>query len=159
VPEGSEGNQQSPDFLEEGINKLVKDYYQILGVKRDASPEDIKKAFRRLALRYHPDRNPGGTREAEDRFKEINEAYEVLGNEQKRHQYDYLASYRRSQTEKVRVNMVFSDSLDNFTYRNLEELLRILVALNFDVSELFMEQHKACGKFRGGRQCWRGYWR
>ena len=157
MPEGSEGNQQSPDFLEEGINKLVKDYYQILGVSTDASPEDIKKAFRRLALRYHPDRNPGNTEEAEGRFKEINEAYEVLGDEQKRHQYDYLTSYRRSQTEKVRVNMVFSDSLDNFTYRNLEELSRILAVLNFDSGELFMEQRKGCRRFRWGHQCWRGY--
>jgi curved DNA-binding protein CbpA len=135
----------------------MKDYYEILGIRRDASPQDIKKAFRRLALRYHPDRNPGNTREAEGRFKEINEAYEVLGNEQKRRQYDYLTSYRRSQTE--RVNMVFRDSLDDFTYHSLEELLRMLTALDFDIGELFIEQRKACGKFRRGRQCWRQHWR
>jgi curved DNA-binding protein CbpA len=137
----------------------VKDYYRILGVERDAGPENIRKAFRRLALRHHPDRNPGNPKEAEDRFKEINEGYEVLGNEQKRHQYDYLASCGRSHTEKVRMNTVFSDSLDNFACRDLEELLRVLVALNFGGSELLMERRKGCGKFRGGRQCWRGYWR
>ena len=135
----------------------AKDYYQILGVGRDASPEDIKKAFRQLALRYHPDRNPGNTKEAEGRFKEINEAYEVLGNEQKRHQYDYLTSHRRSQTERVGMNTFFTRSFDDFTYNSLDELLRILVALNVDVSELFVEQRRACGKFRRGRQCWRRY--
>lgn len=137
----------------------MKDYYQILGVSTDASPEDTKKAFRRLALRYHPDRNPENAKEAEARFKEINEAYEVLGNEQKRREYDYLTGHRRGQIEKVRVNTVFRDSLDDFTYYSLEELLRILAALNFDGSELFMEQRKGCRKFRRGHQCWRGYWR
>ena len=62
----------------------LKDYYRILGVNKDASAQDIKKAFRQLALRYHPDRNPGDVKEAEEKFKEINEAYEVLGDEQKK---------------------------------------------------------------------------
>jgi molecular chaperone DnaJ len=137
----------------------VKDYYQILGVGGDASPEDIKKAFRQLALRYHPDRNPGNTREAEERFKEINEAYEVLGNEQKRRQYDYLTSRRRGQTEGMGMNTAFRGSFGDFAYDSLEELLRILAALNFDVSELFMEQRKGCRKFHQGHQCWRQYWR
>jgi curved DNA-binding protein len=69
-----------------------KDYYQILNVSQDASAQDIKKAFRRLALQYHPDRNPGNVRKAGEKFKGINEAYEVLGDEQKRRQYDRLAS-------------------------------------------------------------------
>jgi molecular chaperone DnaJ len=85
VPEGGKGNRQSPDFPEEEINRPVKDYSRILGAKGDASAEDIKKAFRGLALRYHPDRNPANAKEAEDRFEEINKAYEVPGNEQKRH--------------------------------------------------------------------------
>ena len=55
----------------------LKDYYQILNVSQDASAEDIKKAFRRLALQYHPDHNPENIKEAEAQFKEINEAYEV----------------------------------------------------------------------------------
>lgn len=65
----------------------TKDYYEILGVKRDASQEDIKKAFRRLARKYHPDLNPGN-KDAEKRFKEINEAYDVLGDQKKREEYD-----------------------------------------------------------------------
>ncbi len=65
----------------------MKDYYAILGVSRDADQEQIKKAYRRLARRYHPDMS-GGDSESEARFKEINEAYEVLGNAEKRRRYD-----------------------------------------------------------------------
>ncbi|MCS7189327.1 MAG: J domain-containing protein, partial [Bacteroidia bacterium] len=64
-----------------------KDYYAILGVSRDADIEAIKQSYRRLALQYHPDRNPGN-KEAEERFKEISEAYEVLSDPQKRREYD-----------------------------------------------------------------------
>ena len=64
-----------------------RDYYEVLGVSRDASKEEIKKAYRKLALRYHPDKNPGD-KSAEDKFKEAAEAYEVLSNDQKRARYD-----------------------------------------------------------------------
>jgi len=64
-----------------------KDYYNILGVKRDASEQEIKRAYRRLARKYHPDVNPGD-KSAEDRFKKINEAYEVLSDKEKRQKYD-----------------------------------------------------------------------
>jgi curved DNA-binding protein CbpA len=65
------------------MSMSLKDYYRILGVNEDAGIQDIKKAFRQPALRYHPNRNPGDVKEAEEEFKEINEAYEVLGDEQK----------------------------------------------------------------------------
>ncbi len=68
-----------------------KDYYQVLGVERSAGPEDIRKAYRKLAMQYHPDRNPGN-KQAEDRFKEINEAYQVLSDPDKRARYDQLGS-------------------------------------------------------------------
>jgi len=68
-----------------------KDYYQTLGVKRDADAKEIKRAFRRLARQHHPDVNPGN-KAAEERFKEINEAYEVLSDADKRRKYDQLGS-------------------------------------------------------------------
>jgi DnaJ-class molecular chaperone len=66
----------------------MKDYYKILGVPENASQAEIKKAFRKLAFQHHPDTNPGREQEAAERFKEINEAYGVLGDENKRRQYD-----------------------------------------------------------------------
>lgn len=66
-----------------------KDYYKVLGVSRDATQDEIKKAFRKLAVKYHPDKNPGN-KEAEARFKEITEAQEVLGDPEKRRRYDQL---------------------------------------------------------------------
>lgn len=70
-----------------GSVTVAKDYYAVLGVPRGASETEIKKAYRQLALRYHPDKNPGN-KEAENKFKEISEAYTVLSNPQKRMQYD-----------------------------------------------------------------------
>lgn len=67
-----------------------KDYYEILGVKRDATDAEIKSAYRKLARKYHPDVNK--TKEAEGKFKDINEAYEVLGDKQKRQRYDSLGA-------------------------------------------------------------------
>ncbi|XP_068196898.1 dnaJ homolog subfamily B member 6a [Antennarius striatus] len=64
------------------------DYYQVLAVRRDASAEDIKKAYRKLALRWHPDKNPENKEEAEKKFKELSEAYEVLSDANKRSIYD-----------------------------------------------------------------------
>ena len=64
-----------------------RDYYELLGVSRDATAEDLKKAYRKLAMQYHPDRNPGD-KGAEQKFKEINEAYDVLKDDQKRAAYD-----------------------------------------------------------------------
>ncbi|HET6821623.1 MAG TPA: J domain-containing protein [Anaerolineales bacterium] len=68
-----------------------KDYYKILGVERNASEDDIRKAYRKLAMQYHPDRNPND-QQAEERFKEINEAYQVLNDPTKRAHYDRLGS-------------------------------------------------------------------
>jgi len=66
-----------------------KDYYKILGIAKTATADEIKKAYRKLAIRYHPDKNPND-KSAEEKFKEINEANEVLGNEEKRKKYDEL---------------------------------------------------------------------
>ncbi|MEH2386130.1 MAG: DnaJ domain-containing protein, partial [Nostoc sp.] len=69
-----------------------RDYYEILGVSKDASSEEIKKVYRRLARQYHPDLNPGN-KESEEKFKDIGEAYEVLSDMAKRSQYDQFSRY------------------------------------------------------------------
>ena len=66
---------------------MQKDYYEILGVQRDASDTDLKKAYRKLAMKYHPDRNPND-KVAEEKFKEISQAYEILSDAKKRAAYD-----------------------------------------------------------------------
>lgn len=72
-----------------------KDYYKILGVDKSADEKEIKRAYRKLAVKYHPDKNPGN-KQAEEKFKELNEAYEVLGDSKKRARYDQLgSSYRQ----------------------------------------------------------------
>lgn len=65
-----------------------RDYYEVLGISRSASQDEIKKAYRRLALRYHPDKNPDNSKEAEEKFKEVSEAYKVLSDSEKRQIYD-----------------------------------------------------------------------
>src|ERR687897_759523 len=69
-----------------------QDYYEILGIKRDAKPDEIKKAYRRLARKYHPDVNPGD-KTAEERFKQMSEAFDVLSDPKKRAVYDRFGQY------------------------------------------------------------------
>lgn len=71
---------------------MTKDYYRILGVTERASDGEIKKAYRKLAMQYHPDRNSGKEKWANEKFKEINEAYGVLGDPKKRKQYDQFGT-------------------------------------------------------------------
>ncbi len=78
----------------------IRNYYELLGVKRDASADEIKQSFRRLARKYHPDLNPGD-KAAEDKFKDISEAYEVLSDRSKRSQYDKFAGFWRKNRPKV----------------------------------------------------------
>lgn len=75
---------------------MAKDYYEVLGVKKDASADDIKKAYRKLAMKYHPDKNPDD-KNAEEKFKEISEAYAVLSDTEKRREYDTYGSEGFSQ--------------------------------------------------------------
>lgn len=90
-----------------------KDYYKILGVGRNATEDEIKKAYRNLAMKYHPDRNPGKEKEANEKFKQINEAYEVLGDPEKRKQYDRFGT--------VGTGDIFGSP---FTQAGFEEVMR-----------------------------------
>lgn len=76
----------------------MKDYYEILGVEKSATDDEIKKAYRTLAFKYHPDRNPNN-KEAEAKFKEVNSAYQVLGDEKKRADYDNFGSAQNSYSD------------------------------------------------------------
>ncbi len=91
-----------------------KDYYKILKVRKDASPDEVKKAYRSLAMKYHPDRNRGDAT-AEERFKEINEAYAVLGDAEKRKQYDMFGA------EGFRRQFSQEDIFRNFDFGNVFE--------------------------------------
>ena len=131
----------------------LKDYYSILGVNVNASAEDIKRAFRRLALQYHPDRNPENIEEAEAKFKEINEAYEVLSDEEKRWRYNSLtrlSSYPRS---RVVIEDIFSESAESDILR---EMLQKMVESGV-VSGFGRWRAWGCGR-RQGWQCRREWW-
>src|SRR6266852_4194322 len=71
---------------------MAQDYYQALGVERDAGADDIRKAYRKLARKHHPDLNPGD-KAAEDRFKKVQEAYDVLSDPKKKQMYDQVGFY------------------------------------------------------------------
>ena len=121
-----------------------KDYYKILGVERKASEDDIRKAYRKLAMQYHPDRNPNN-KQAEDRFKEINEAYQVLSDPKKRSHYDRLGSdysswrrdgapgdfdwgqYARSRGGGTRVN---ADDMDEMFGGGFSEFFRTVFGMD-----------------------------
>ncbi len=121
---------------------MPKDYYEILGVSRNATQEEIKKAYRKLAMKYHPDRNKGD-KEAEEKFKEINEAYAVLSDPEKRRLYDMYGSAefeRRYTTEDIfrgfDFESVFKDlgiNLGGFFKRNKKGGKTFI----FDLGDLF----------------------
>ncbi|KAA0723501.1 DnaJ -like protein subfamily B member 2 [Triplophysa tibetana] len=98
----------------------MEDYYQILGVLRNASQGEIKKAYRKQALKWHPDKNPDNKHDAEMKFKEISEAYEILSDENKRRHYDRYGKEGVSN----RGNHYEEDYSDRFTFRNPEDVFR-----------------------------------
>lgn len=88
------------------------DYYKVLGISHNASDEEIKKEYRRLAMLYHPDRNPGKEKWANEKFKEINEAYAALGDPQKRKQYDQFGTAGN-------VGDIFNNPFTKTTFSNI----------------------------------------
>ena len=133
----------------------IKNYYQVLGVDSDVSQEEIKRAFRRLALRYHPDRNPDDQKQAEERFKEINEAYEVLGDSSKRQRYDFLIAGRGQRRVFIEKDL-FGRGYSN---RDIEELIKELAAFDIAFGDGRAGKHGGCRRGRG-RRCQRfsGEW-
>jgi len=95
---------------------MTKDYYAVLGVKKDATADEIKKAYRKLALKYHPDKNPGD-KKAEDKFKELTEAYAVLSDPEKKRQYDQFGEagfHQRFSQEDIYRNFDVGDIFREF---------------------------------------------
>lgn len=98
-----------------------KDYYKILGLNKSASPEDIKKAYRKLAMKYHPDRNKSN-KAAEEKFKEISEAYAVLSDSEKKKQYDMFGAegfQQRYSQDDIFSNFDFSNIFKEFGFGNI----------------------------------------
>ncbi|XP_047445639.1 dnaJ homolog subfamily B member 6a isoform X2 [Mugil cephalus] len=102
------------------------DYYQILGIRRGASADDIKKAYRKLALRWHPDKNPDNKEEAEKKFKELSEAYEVLSDANKRSLYDRYGKEGLAGSDRGRGGHFHNGEHfhELFTFRNPEDVFR-----------------------------------
>ncbi len=117
------------------------DFYKILNLKKDASQDDIKKAYRKLAMKYHPDRNQND-KKAEEKFKEIQKAYETLGDPKKRAEYDYdhNTNYRNKKTQAYESNSgdffkenfsdIFDDHFSSF-FKQREYIQQIALPINF----------------------------
>lgn len=118
-----------------------KDYYKILGVPREASADEIKKAYRRLARKYHPDVSK--EKDAEERFKAVNEAHEVLGDAEKRAAYDQLGDYRGGQEFRPPPDWGARFNQGNFSQADLGGM---------DLSDLFSQMFGMGGGAHGQRQ-------
>jgi len=105
---------------------LQKDYYKMLGLNRDASEDEIKRAYRQLALKYHPDHHPDNPK-SEEKFKEISEAYAVLSNPKKRKEYDqfgHTGFKRRYTTEDIFSDLNFEELFRGFTFGFTKQVFR-----------------------------------
>ncbi|XP_030612728.1 dnaJ homolog subfamily B member 6b isoform X2 [Archocentrus centrarchus] len=130
------------------------EYYQILGVQRNASQEDIKKAYRKLALKWHPDKNPDNKEEAEKRFKELSEAYEVLSDESKRNVYDRYGKEGLSGGGGGGGGGHYDHFGGGFTFRNPEDVFREFFGSRDPFADFFNDPFDDF--FGGGRSRQRG---
>lgn len=118
-----------------------KDYYKILGVERSATQDAIKKAYRKLAVKYHPDKNPGN-KEAEEKFKEISEAYQVLSNADSRRKYDELGANWKQYENAGFGNGGYkgSGSFEGFSGSGFSDFFNMFFGgngMNFDMGDIF----------------------
>jgi molecular chaperone DnaJ len=102
------------------------DYYQVLGVSREASNEEIKKAYRKLVFQHHPDRNPNG-KDAEAKIREINAAYEIVGDAEKRRSYDRLYWGDEPRADVVDVSVILHEMEQKLFDEGRKELFALLV--------------------------------
>ncbi|XP_078088585.1 dnaJ homolog subfamily B member 6b isoform X2 [Mustelus asterias] len=131
------------------------DYYQVLGVHKNASPDEIKKSYRKLALKWHPDKNPDNKEEAESKFKQLAEAYEVLSDSSKRNTYD---RYGKEGLANSGGGGHYGEGFNyGFTFRNPEDVFREFFGGRDPFADFFMDDPfddffgNRRGRSRGGR--------
>tara|TARA_B100000131_G_scaffold295127_1_gene311832 strand:- start:1445 stop:2476 length:1032 start_codon:yes stop_codon:yes gene_type:complete len=130
---------------------MPEDFYKILGVEKTIDKESLKKAYRKLALKYHPDKNPGD-KEAEEKFKKISEAYSVLSDEAKRRNYDQFGSPDGPDIRQTTANDIFSQFGDMFGdlfgARSRQRGRQPVSGgnINIDISLTFLESALGCSK-------------
>jgi DnaJ-class molecular chaperone len=121
----------------------VKDYYQLMGLSREATGEEVRKAYRKLVMEHHPDRNRNDP-DCEGRMKEINEAYQVLGDEEKRRQYDLLRQHSFNR------HMYYQEDLAD----DLVEILRAFAGVGFGMRGLGGCKGRGLGRKGCRRKMW-----
>lgn len=144
---------------------MIKDPYQVLGVKKDASQEEITKAYRVLASKYHPDKNPDNKEEATKKFKEVSSAFETIGDEKKRKEFDSFGSFPFSSfnfRSRNSVDDIFDNLFSNFFENNNSHGgSKVRLKISFEESyfgclkNVNSEIHKICETCKGtGSSSW-----
>lgn len=127
------------------------DYYKTLGVSKDAGEKEIKKAYRKLALKWHPDKNPDSKEEAEEKFKEISEAYDVLSDKEKRSVYDrYGKEGLRAGGGNSGRDFGGFEGFHHFTFRNANDIFKDFFSHDPFGNEIFKDFFGGSGFFENG---------